>query len=71
MKPDVSIVVPTLGRSSLDALLSALPDDPDWEVILVDDRPDQTSPLSLPATLPAPHRSVVRNAAGHHHRSFS
>jgi glycosyltransferase involved in cell wall biosynthesis len=48
VKPDISIVVPTLGRPSLHALLSALPDDPDWELILVDDRPDQTSPLDLP-----------------------
>lgn len=48
MTPDISIVVPTLGRPSLHALLSALPDDPDWELILVDDRPDQTCPLELP-----------------------
>ncbi|MBX6357075.1 MAG: glycosyltransferase [Micromonosporaceae bacterium] len=55
MRPDISIVVPTLGRSSLPALLAALPDEPDWEVILVDDRPDQTSPLCLAG--PAPQRA--------------
>ncbi len=73
--PEVSIVVPTLGRASLAELLAALPDDrcwsarlgrggaamvddPDWEVIVVDDRRDQTTPLPLPATLAARQRLV-------------
>jgi cellulose synthase/poly-beta-1,6-N-acetylglucosamine synthase-like glycosyltransferase len=60
----VSIVVPTLGRSSLDTLLAGLPDEPDWEVVLVDDRPDQTSPLSLPATVPAYPKVVSGRGAG-------
>jgi glycosyltransferase involved in cell wall biosynthesis len=63
VRPDVSIVVPTLGRSSLHALLAALPDDPDWELILVDDRREQTSPLSLPAT-PGTHAKVVCGPGG-------
>ena len=38
-----SIVVPTVGRPSLPALLAALANAPDREVIVVDDRRDQTS----------------------------
>jgi hypothetical protein len=64
VKPDISIVVPTLGRPSLHALLSALPDDPDWELILVDDRPDQTSPLSLPPALSGYPKVISGHAAG-------
>jgi cellulose synthase/poly-beta-1,6-N-acetylglucosamine synthase-like glycosyltransferase len=62
--PEVSIVVPTLGRPSLRALLAALPDEPDWEVILVDDRRDQTSPLALPATLSGSPKVISGRAAG-------
>jgi cellulose synthase/poly-beta-1,6-N-acetylglucosamine synthase-like glycosyltransferase len=64
VKPDVSIVVPTLGRSSLDTLLAGLPQDPDWEVILVDDRPDQTSPLSLPAAVSGHSKVISGRGAG-------
>jgi cellulose synthase/poly-beta-1,6-N-acetylglucosamine synthase-like glycosyltransferase len=64
VKPDVSIVVPTLGRSTLDTLLATLPDDPDWEVILVDDRPDQTSPLTLPAALSGYPKVISGRGAG-------
>lgn len=71
--PEVSIVVPTLGRPSLARLLAALaaletldavesleapsagrpaaPARLGWEVIVVDDRRDQTSPLPLPPAL--------------------
>jgi glycosyltransferase involved in cell wall biosynthesis len=51
--PEVAIVVPTLGRPSLGVLLAALPDHPGWELIVVDDRPDQTSPLELAPGRPA------------------
>jgi glycosyltransferase involved in cell wall biosynthesis len=64
VKPDISIVVPTLGRPSLHALLSALPDDPDWELILVDDRADQTCPLSLPPALSGYPKVISGRAAG-------
>jgi glycosyltransferase involved in cell wall biosynthesis len=64
MPPEVSIVVPTLGRPTLHALLEALPVEPDWEVILVDDRPDQTSPLTLPAMLSGYPKVVSGRGAG-------
>jgi glycosyltransferase involved in cell wall biosynthesis len=57
-------VVPTLGRPSLRVLLAALPDEPDWEVIVVDDRRDQTSPLTLPATLSGYPKVISGGAAG-------
>ena len=49
----ISIVVPTLGRPSLGALLAALTAQvvPDLEVLLVDDRPDGGPPLAVPAGL--------------------
>jgi hypothetical protein len=45
----VSVVVPTVGRSSLRELLDRVPAGPDREVLIVDDRPDRTDPLSVPA----------------------
>jgi Glycosyl transferase family 2 len=44
----VTVVVPTLGRSSLLALLERVPPGPDREVLIVDDRPDRTEPLAVP-----------------------
>jgi hypothetical protein len=59
----VSIVVPTLGRPSLAALLHALGPLPhDMEILIVDDRPDRDVPLELPPALPA--RVVTGRAAG-------
>ena len=50
--PGISIVVPTLGRASLGALLAALAAGPrpglPLELVLVDDRPDRSVPLALP-----------------------
>jgi hypothetical protein len=52
----VSIVVPTLGRPSLTTLLTALaeggPSPLPMEVVLVDDRPDRSAPLTVPSGLP-------------------
>jgi glycosyltransferase involved in cell wall biosynthesis len=51
----VSVVIPTLGRPSLAALLSALaagkPCPLPMEIVVVDDRPDRSAPLSLPPGL--------------------
>jgi glycosyl transferase family 2 len=51
----ISIVVPTLGRPSLAALLAALADQvaagPDLEILLVDDRRDGHDEIRVPATL--------------------
>lgn len=44
----VSIVIPTLGRPSLAALLSALA-AADAEILVVDDRADRERPLDVPA----------------------
>jgi hypothetical protein len=44
----VTVVVPTLGRSSLTALLERVPAGPDREVLVVDDRPERTDPLPVP-----------------------
>jgi glycosyltransferase involved in cell wall biosynthesis len=44
----VTVVVPTLGRPSLTTLLERVPPAPDREVLVVDDRPDRTSPLAVP-----------------------
>ncbi|MDT5032919.1 MAG: hypothetical protein QOC94_3090 [Actinoplanes sp.] len=45
----VTVVIPTLGRSSLTALLDRVPAGPDREVLIVDDRPDRAEPLPVPA----------------------
>jgi glycosyltransferase involved in cell wall biosynthesis len=45
----VTVVIPTLGRSSLTALLDRVPAGPDREVLIVDDRPDRAGPLPVPA----------------------
>jgi cellulose synthase/poly-beta-1,6-N-acetylglucosamine synthase-like glycosyltransferase len=60
----VSIVVPTLGRDSLTALLSALGPAP--EILVVDDRPDKAVRLRVPdgvTVLPGPARgpAAARN----------
>jgi len=51
----VSIVVPTVGRPSLAALLTALaggkPCPLPMEIVLVDDRPDRSVPLAVPPGL--------------------
>ena len=59
----VSIVIPTLGRPSLAALLHALGPLPQgMELVIVDDRPDRSLPLELPPVPPA--RVVPGRAAG-------
>ncbi|GIE36477.1 transferase [Actinoplanes italicus] len=59
----VSIVVPTLGRPSLAALLHALgPLPDDVELLVVDDRPDRRAPLELPPSTSA--RVIPGRAAG-------
>jgi glycosyltransferase involved in cell wall biosynthesis len=57
----VSVVVPTVGRASLDGLLAALGEGGPTEVLLVDDRRDATRPLgpTVPPSL-AGRVSVVR-----------
>ncbi|AGZ41600.1 putative 55.3 kDa protein in thcA 5'region [Actinoplanes friuliensis DSM 7358] len=64
--PGVSIVVPTVGRPSLTALLEALsagaPCPLPTELILVDDRPSARTPLSLPPGIEA--RIIAGRAAG-------
>jgi glycosyltransferase involved in cell wall biosynthesis len=56
MVDGISVVVPTLGRPSLTALLTALatgsPPAVPVEVLLVDDRPDPRAPLTVPPGLP-------------------
>jgi glycosyltransferase involved in cell wall biosynthesis len=69
----VSIVVPTLGRPSLGALLAALDGlPPDVELLLVDDRRDRAAPLPGAAKVltgraagPAAARNVGWRAARH------
>jgi hypothetical protein len=61
----ISVVVPTLGRPSLDVLLAALPRD--LTVLVVDDRPAPEAPLSVPdhvTVIPGPARgpAAARNA---------
>jgi glycosyltransferase involved in cell wall biosynthesis len=56
--PDVSVVVPTIGRPSLTTLLKALVGGTDFEVILVDDRRRKETPLAVPAAL-APYTKVL------------
>ncbi|SNY49267.1 glycosyltransferase family 2 protein [Paractinoplanes atraurantiacus] len=62
----ISIVVPTLGRPSLAALLAALgPLPPDVELIVVDDRPAPHPPLALSSRVvagPARGPAAARNA---------
>ena len=59
----VSIVVPTLGRPSLGALLRALGPLPDgMELLIVDDRQDRRTPIELAPDTPA--RVVAGRAAG-------
>ncbi|GIE78065.1 transferase [Actinoplanes philippinensis] len=59
----VSVVVPTLGRPSLAALLRALgPLPAGMELIIVDDRPEVRTPLDLPSGSPA--RVVAGRRAG-------
>jgi histidinol-phosphate phosphatase family protein len=51
---DYSIVIPTVGRSSLETLLQSLGNGAGplpREVIVVDDRPDRTGPLRLPRSV--------------------
>jgi len=43
----VTVVVPTVGRASLARLLDAL-GPADLEILVVDDRPDRTTPLAVP-----------------------
>jgi glycosyl transferase family 2 len=56
----VSVVVPTLGRSSLFALLERVPAGPDLEVLVVDDRPAPAVPLPVPPGV----RVVAGRSAG-------
>jgi cellulose synthase/poly-beta-1,6-N-acetylglucosamine synthase-like glycosyltransferase len=62
----VSVVVPTVGRPSLAALLTALatgaPCPLPVEIVLVDDRPDRSAPLPVPPGLAV--RVVPARAAG-------
>ena len=56
MRLDCTIVIPTIGRESLQDLVSALDhrDGPQpAEVVVVDDRIDPDPPLRLASTLPA------------------
>jgi glycosyltransferase involved in cell wall biosynthesis len=62
--PGISIVVPTLGRDSLAALLTVLTTGPqpaiDLEILVVDDRAGRAEPLRLPAGA----RAITGHAAG-------
>jgi len=69
----VSVVIPTLGRPSLYALLSRI-NAPGFEVLVVDDRPSATGPLPVPPGVrviagrsagPAAARNVGWRAASH------
>src|SRR5918997_1382812 len=64
----LSIVVPTLGRPSLDVLLRTLaaaprPDVP-LEVLLVDDRREHRTELAVPAALAGCTKVLTGRAAG-------
>jgi hypothetical protein len=61
MASEVTVVVPTLGRPSLHALLAALGGRVD--VLVVDDRADRSTPLGVPGALPGPARgpAAARN----------
>ncbi|MEH1094595.1 glycosyltransferase family 2 protein [Micromonospora sp. CPCC 205739] len=64
----ISIVVPTLGRPSLTALLDALAPQlaalPDVEILLVDDRRDAAGELAVPGALSAYTKVVTGRGAG-------
>ncbi|PWR10744.1 transferase [Micromonospora acroterricola] len=64
----ISIVVPTLGRPSLATLLDALSGQlaelPEVELLLVDDRPDDTGELAVPGTLAAYTKVLTGRGAG-------
>ncbi|UWZ34052.1 glycosyltransferase [Dactylosporangium roseum] len=76
----VSIVVPTLGRPSLRALLAALGDAPSTvEIMVVDDRPDRAVALPVPPAVkvltgraagPAAARNIGWRAARHEWVAF-
>jgi hypothetical protein len=60
----ISVVVPTMGRPSLAALLAAL-GDTDVEIVVVDDRPSPHPPLEVDAKVvagPARGPAAARNA---------
>ncbi|ULN43038.1 HAD-IIIA family hydrolase [Mycolicibacterium crocinum] len=55
MTPEFSVVIPTIGRASLQRLLTALQATPQPVpqcVVLVDDRPGDVTPLRIDTTLP-------------------
>ncbi len=55
MTPEVSVVIPTIGRESLQRLLIALQatcDPVPHAVVIVDDRPGGAAPLPIDTTLP-------------------
>ncbi|SCL23695.1 Glycosyltransferase, GT2 family [Micromonospora rhizosphaerae] len=64
----ISIVVPTLGRPSVAALLDALTGQvgelPDVEILLVDDRRDDTGELAVPGALTAYTKVLTGRGAG-------
>jgi len=81
--PGVTVVVPTVGRPSLDRLLAALgaadPDGPRREILVVDDRPARPAPLRVPTGVrllrgpargPAAARNVGWRAARHEWIAF-
>lgn len=64
----ISLVVPTLGRASLAVLLDALADQlgelPEVELLLVDDRRDDTGELAVPGALAAYTKVLTGRGAG-------
>jgi glycosyltransferase involved in cell wall biosynthesis len=64
----ISVVVPTLGRPSLATLLDALADQldelPGAELLLVDDRRDDTGELAVPGALAAYTKVLTGRGAG-------
>lgn len=63
---DYAVVVPTIGRSSLQRLLTGLAGQqhPPVDVVVVDDRAADGEPLSAPATLTAVSRTRVVRGGG-------